>query len=212
MPIYFSKSMNFRISTPLSHSTLIEPSDVLSNGTGHITTRVHHQGSHSYTRREEDDLRRRVTTQRDTCDTRQINQLNVREVLLIANYCRSRYLLTHRELPNIREVSREHRYLSSVTYWVFTNLSDIWKVLWNGLTSEFGQLSGIKNLPNIRRVSRKCQHLSLGIFLELENLPNILEVLPLVRLSRVPPSVFILPIVLLNFVDRHATSCQVVRI
>ncbi len=65
----------------LSHSTLIKPSDVLLDGTGHITTRVYPQRSHSFTRREEDDLHRRVTTQCDTCDTWQINLPNVREIL-----------------------------------------------------------------------------------------------------------------------------------
>ncbi len=85
----------------LSHSTLIKPSDVLSDGTGHITTRVHPQDSHSFTRREDNDLRRRVTTQ---CDTWQHNLPNVREVLGTASYCDSRHLLTNRELPNIREI------------------------------------------------------------------------------------------------------------
>ncbi len=35
------------------------------------------------------------------------------------------------------------RHWSSVTYWIFTNLPDMQEVLWNGLTSEFGHLSGI---------------------------------------------------------------------
>ena len=62
----------------LSHSTLIKPSNVLSDATEHITTRVHPQGSHSFNRREEDDFPRRVTIQ---CDTWQHNLPNVREVL-----------------------------------------------------------------------------------------------------------------------------------
>ncbi len=64
----------------------------------------------------------------------------------------------------------------------------------------------LENLSNIREVSRKCQHLSCRIFLKLVNLPNIREVLALVLLSQVPHCVLILPIVLLNFVDRHATK------
>ncbi len=67
---------------PLAESfSLIKPSDVLSDGTRYITTRVHHQGSHTVTGREDDYLRRRVTTQRETCNTWQSYLSNVREVL-----------------------------------------------------------------------------------------------------------------------------------
>ncbi len=127
----------------LSYFTSIKTSDILSDETGHITIRVHPQGSHSFTCLEEDHLRRRVTTQCDTCDTWHYNLPNVREVLGTVDNHDSGDVLTHRELPNIWEVSREHRHLSSVTYWVFINLPDIRKVLWNGLTSEFGHLSGV---------------------------------------------------------------------
>ncbi len=65
-----------------------------------------------------------------------------------------------------------------------------------------------ENLPNIREVSRKCQHLSSGIFLELGKLPNIREVLLSVLLSQVLLCVLINFIVLLNFVDRHATLAE----
>ncbi len=130
----------------LSYSTLIKPSDVLSDETGHITNRVHPCGSHFLTRREEDDLHRRVTTQCETCDTWLHNLPNVQEVLGTANYCRSRYIFTHRELPNIQEVPREYRHWSSVTNWVFTNLPDIREFLWKKSASEFGQLLGVGRL------------------------------------------------------------------
>ncbi len=64
------------------------------------------------------------------------------------------------------------------------------------------------DLTSIREVSRNCQHLSLGIFLELKNLTSIQQVLQLVVLSRVLPSVFILPIVLLNLLVRHTAIIE----
>ncbi len=119
-----------------NHSTLRKSSDVLSDGTGHITIRVHPRGNHSLTRHEEDDLRRRVITLCDTYDTWKHNLPNVREVFKTAIYFHSRYILTYRELLKIREISRERRHLSSVTYWIFFNLPDIREVLWNWPTFE----------------------------------------------------------------------------
>ncbi len=104
---------------------------------------MHSQGTHSLIRLEEYDLRRHVTTQ---CDMWQHKLQNIQDVLGTTNYCHSRYLLTHRELSSIREVFREQRHPTSVTYRVFTNLSDIREVLSIGLTSEFGHLSGVRKL------------------------------------------------------------------
>ncbi len=87
-----------------SHSTLIKLSDILSDGTGQIKTRVNSQGSDPLTHREGNDLRRGVTTECETWETWQHNLPNVREVLGTANYCHSRNILTHRELPKIREI------------------------------------------------------------------------------------------------------------
>ncbi len=166
---------------------------------------MHPQGSHSLTHREEDDLRRHVTTQSDTYETWKHNLPNVREVFETAKYCRSRCFLTHRELTNIRDVSREHRHLSSVTYWVLTNLPDIREFLWNGPTSEFGRLSGVGKLTEHSRGFSKVPTS------EFEHLPRI-------RKSAEHPRSFTLgtfvtsttlcihsSVVSLNFVDRHAT-------
>ncbi len=149
---------------------------------GHIKTRVHPKGSRPFTRREEDDLRRCVATQCDTCDTRQLYIPNVRAGLGTAKYCLSRYLLIHREPGNIREVSGEYRDWSSVTYWVLKNLPHIREVLRNGLTSEFGHLSGVailiehprgfskaptsefRHLPGIGKPAKHLSSFTFGTF------------------------------------------------
>ncbi len=183
----------------MSHSTVIKTSDVLSDGTGHITTRVHPQGSNFLTRREEDDLRRRVSTQYKPPE-RPGDSWNCQLLPFALPFHTSRttehpgfflestdiqvrsltgYSLTHRTSGRF---SRKLQHLSLVNY------------------------LELEDLPNIREVSQKTRNLSSGIFLELVNLPNILEVLPSVLLSQVPLCVFILPFVLLNFVNRHATK------
>ncbi len=120
---------------------------------------MHLHPSHAFTISENNDSLRRLTTQCDTCDTRQL------------------------DLPTIREAPRKCRYLSSTTYCVLTNLPDIWEVLWIGRYLNLVTSPEFEDVSNIREVSRKCQHLSFVIFLELVNLLNIREVLLLVLLS-----------------------------
>ena len=122
-----------------------------------------------------------------------------------ANYCYSRYLLTHRELPNIREVPRKYPHLSSVTYWVFTNLPDIREVLWNGPTSVFGHSFRIGRLTERPGSFSKVPTSEFWHLSRIFKLPNIRQVLPLIILSQVLLGVFTHTIILLKFMDRHTT-------
>ena len=115
------------------------------------------------TRRVQDDFRRRVTAECNTCNTWQINLPDVREFLETSDYRDSRYFLIHRALPNIREVSRERWNLGSVTFRVLINLPTIREILWNNSASYSGHLSVVgrftEHSEGFSKDSKPSEHL-----------------------------------------------------
>ncbi len=133
----------------LSHSNLIKPSEVLSDGTGHITTRVHPQGSHSFTRREGDECADMIKPS--------VTRGNI-------TY---RMFGTFLELPTIAILAKFTPIENYRTSRRFLENTDIGVRLLTGYSQNY-RTSG--------RFFGKGQHLSLVNYLELENLPNIREV------------------------------------